>query len=91
MNNLPQDTFALVIDTDMEASEDRDKDMKKVIERLVCPKTPRMPTMTGYPKFHKNLVKVRPVISNINAPHSISSQWAAQHLNAMWVCFLRHI
>ena len=31
MNTLPQDTFALVIDTDMEASEDRDKDMKKVI------------------------------------------------------------
>ena len=31
MNTLPQDTFALVMDTDREASEDRDKDMKKVI------------------------------------------------------------
>ena len=40
-----------------------------------------MPTMTPYPKFHKDSVAARPVISNINAPHSRSSKWASQVLS----------
>ena len=37
--------------------------------------------MTGYPKFHKDPMKVRPVISNCNAPHSRSSKFAARTLS----------
>ena len=57
-----------------------DKNLQTTVNRLVSPINPKMPTMTGYPKFHKDPVKVRPVISNINAPHSRSSRWAAQQL-----------
>ena len=53
-----------------------DKDTKAVITGLTSPTTPSMPTMTPYPKFHKNPIAARPVISNINAPHR-SSKWAS--------------
>ena len=56
-------------------------DMKKKIKNLGSPPTPNMPHMTGYPKFHKDPIKVRPVISNIKAPHSNSSKWCAKHLS----------
>ena len=37
--------------------------------------------MTAYPKLHKDSVKARPVISNVRAPHSRSSKWAADTLS----------
>ena len=58
-----------------------DKDMKKAVQGLVSPTTPLMPAMTPYPKFHKDPIAARPVISNINAPHSRSSKWASQILS----------
>ena len=58
-----------------------DKDMKSVIKKLVSPPTPLMPSLTAYPKLHKNPVTARPVISNIKAPHSRSSKWAADVLS----------
>ena len=57
-----------------------DKDMKKAVQGLVSPTTPLMPAMTPYPKLHKDPIVARPVISNINAPHSRSSKWASQVL-----------
>ena len=58
-----------------------DADMKKVISGLSSPITPKMPSMTAYPKLHKNPVTARPVISNVRAPHSKSSKWAANILS----------
>ena len=63
------------------ASKVTDKEMKIVIKELVSPPTPLMPSMTAYPKLHKNPVTARPVISNIKAPHSRSSKWAARALS----------
>ena len=60
-----------------------DKNLQTTVNRLVSPINPKMPTMTGYPKFHKDPVKVRPVISNINAPHSCSSRWLLNNFKVM--------
>ena len=59
----------------------KDKDMKSVINRLVSPPTPLMPTMQTNLKHHKDPVTARPVISNVSAPQSRSSKWAARHLS----------
>ena len=58
-----------------------DKDTKSMIAGLTSPSIPSMPTMTPYPKFHKDPIAAKPVILDINALHNRSSKWASQVLS----------
>ena len=60
----------------------RNENDKITIKRLESPRNPKFPTMNGNLKCHKDPMKLRPVISHVNAPMSHGSKWAATQLSA---------